>query len=65
VEFEKQLNADLDIDVYSRALISVPWGTVWYWLKGMLSTDDLERTNQVFTGHTVAGRDKKIERLDA
>ncbi len=40
---EKELNKDLDIDFYSRALVSVTWGTVLYWLKGILSKEDLGR----------------------
>lgn len=32
----KQLKRDIDIEFYSRALISVTWGTALFWLKGAL-----------------------------
>lgn len=33
----RQLKKDLDLDFYSRALISVTWGTALFWLKGLIA----------------------------
>lgn len=38
---EKEISSDTAIDFYARTLISVTWGTVLFWLKGMLPLEDL------------------------
>lgn len=38
---EKEIAADTEINFYARTLISVTWGTVLFWLKDMLSLEEL------------------------
>lgn len=38
----KQLKKSLDIDFFSRALISLTWGTAIFWARGFISTENFQ-----------------------
>jgi AcrR family transcriptional regulator len=37
----KELAKDIDLDFYARTLVSVTWGTVLFWVKGIQPLDEL------------------------
>lgn len=60
-----QLEDDFDVDFYSRALISVTWGTALFWLKGMLPaggfrTELIRSSLSMILPWTTAGTQERV-----
>jgi TetR/AcrR family transcriptional regulator, cholesterol catabolism regulator len=60
-----QLEDDFDVDFYSRALISVTWGTALFWLKGMppaggFRTELIRSSLSMILPWTTAGTQERV-----
>ncbi len=66
----RQLKKDFDIDFYSRALVSVTWGTALFWLKGLITPGgfrtELIRSSlsMILTGVTAKSRSRAREIIE-
>jgi len=66
----RQLRKDLDIEFYSRALVSVTWGTALFWLKGRIPPGgfraELVRSSLslILSGATAKCRDRVREIIE-
>jgi len=63
-----QLRNDFDVEFYSRALISLTWGTALFWLKGMLApgafrTELIRSSMSVILPGTTPGTQERVRRI--
>ena len=64
----RQLQGDFDVEFYSRALISVTWGTALFWLKGMLpaggfQTELIRSSLSMILPWTTAGTQERVHEI--
>lgn len=66
----KQLKRGFDVEFYSRALISVTWGTALFWMKGFIRSEDFRSElvrssmSMLLHGMTSKARTRTLEIID-